>query len=106
MTKLLLTDLERRIEDALDMLGPDPASDYEDENEAVSEVVDGVVPVYNSDLADIAAGEPCLSVDDLGLLGSDGDVTIARFIQVAIYEHLQSHAWEYARRNETFKDWL
>ena len=58
------------------------------------EIVDGMVPIYYSELAQLLAEDPSLGfLDDVGLIDTNADdFSIFSVIQVAIYERLYAAA--------------
>ena len=59
---------------------------------SLSQLVDSAVPIYTSDLFQLAADNWEFRQDDSGIAGDDADCE--RIIQAAVYNWLYSHAWD------------
>ena len=70
-------------------------------SDTIHEVADGLVPVYTSDLMDLADNNIALATDtpELGP-AFDGSSTPANIVAANIYEWLTDELWEYARELE------
>lgn len=69
--------------------------------DTIHELADGLVPVYTSDLMQLAANNLSLATDvpELGP-AFDGSPTPVNIIAANVYEWLTAQLWEYAREHE------
>lgn len=87
-----INDLEKDIKDAYAEHLADPWT--EDWQDAISELADGLTPIYFNDCFRLAMESTEISHFDLdiGLVGDD--IYPARIVQVAIYEWIRSKLYE------------
>lgn len=92
---LTLFDLERQLEEQLSTIDEDynisEAEDKDDRrHEAINEIIDGLIPIYNYDLLTVACSNLWL-----GEYEPEGDVKTAHeCLREAIYSHLLEKAGE------------
>lgn len=84
-------DLEQRAREELndrvnDMNDDERKEFFEEEHEVISEIADGLVPIYNSDLFEVAASNSDCWEDSEGLAGGSSDVL--QILRSAIYSAL------------------
>ena len=73
------------------------SADYPEDR--ITEMADGYVPVYYSELAQLLAGNIGLAQpDDLGLI--EGVTDVWKIIQASIYERLSAVAFEWLSQQE------
>lgn len=92
-----MTTLQELRQYARDNLDEAKSYGIEDLHDTVHEIADGLVPVYTSDLMQLAADNLNLATDtpELGP-AFDGSPTPANIVAANVYEWLEAEIWEYA----------
>lgn len=90
-----LRDLEQRARDAVrEWHGENRRADEEAFSDAVHEIVDGIVPVYNAALLEVAADSPTVALTEPEIGPAfDGSPTPINIIAANIYEALTEAAY-------------
>lgn len=82
-------ELHQRVDDMND---EEKAEFYEDENEVLTEIADGLVPIYNQSLFEVAASNSDCWEDQDGLAGGSSDV--CDILRAAIFSALRNELYE------------
>jgi hypothetical protein len=90
-----MTTLKELVDNAVEELKDYGLNSWDEPHDAISEIADSSVPIYNYDIIQLAAENLELATDepDIGP-AFDGSPTPVNIIAANIYEYLESELWD------------
>jgi hypothetical protein len=88
------------IEELKEWMRENPDASQNEADEAISEIADGSVPVYNATLLDAALDELWLATTEPELYAFDGTPTAVNAIAGNIYQHIEEELGQYFSDNQ------